>query len=1084
MKKLIAILYVIIAYGSLYPFLFSLEELSASSLIWLNINIPSIGDVLGNLLLFLPLGVAYRLSALKQGLHLSQVDTWLRPFGIVLFFAFILQVLQIGIAERDPNLIDVLFNSIGFALGFIAINFFDRVKVSLENPIAMLPIAIVIVYLLSQLAPFVPSIDFQAFKHSIKPLLVPPSASNILLVLFNTVTWLVMFRLLSFWRPVPLTFFVFGYFGLLVAKVVIYQNSVTWAVIIAPSIGYLIFRLRDWHDDGNQKQLYVLFLASIFFSSLISAGKPIHNAFSMLPFHSYLSGQVYAGVSTILLKVSLFSAAMWLSLELKYSLHRQAYVLAGLVLITECSQIFISGRTFDIGDVVLVGVTFLLVRHIGDLLASMLGNVTEHYRSQTQDRVPKTAISCSKEKNTSVFLTSLLVGGFMLLYMAISLVLLLPSIPYNVRELFENNGSILDVLFFYVFLLCIFGGGYWSASTIKEDCELRVSEFIGTQVKILLIAFIAITLAISEESLQDIIGASVYARDILAMRAESSWLASLLKILSLSMTANFVRYVEYFVRFSAFIGFIYFPLLLTLFWVRKKQAITNKFKVTIVSSGAIVFCYITVFINASTDNLTELIESPIAISTAFISLSILAGLAYLIVSVKGTARLIWFPLIILSSIASSWYTLNYGLEPVIVKYGQTFSAADFLLGPDRENQLSQSELVIRWSVLVLGLIFVTCFACTVSRAALNLKGHFNTAFLPKESSVLYSAAGVFCLYLLYRIFGEPFHIQTISSMLNPPAQEVVKVQLQKLTNLKHAPGVITLDGKPVKDFQTALKTARAFSEINIGRGLYKASGVVTANNVKITAEPGAVIFGSASQGKGAIVAKGNNLIIDGLECHSISVPSNNGVCVRLEGRGLTLNNVYFHHAQGGLLGSPKGGDIVIQNSRFEYMGHGSFFHGVYTMAKTRLLIKNSSFLNNQTGGHEIKSRSYYTEILESVIGSSLTRDSRLIDIPNGGQVRIENSVLVEGAYSENHDLLSWGVEGVSHDEGSIVIRNNIFIADKSYARLIAMKEEPQKLDISDNIIVGGIEGAPKAFNIFFEDRADLGIKPAPFIPNL
>jgi hypothetical protein len=297
-------------------------------------------------------------------------------------------------------------------------------------------------------------------------------------------------------------------------------------------------------------------------------------------------------------------------------------------------------------------------------------------------------------------------------------------------------------------------------------------------------------------------------------------------------------------------------------------------------------------------------------------------------------------------------------------------------------------------------------------------------------------------------------------------------------------GSIYLNGRQMEDLASAMKMAKDSDVIHISSGLYKQAGILMADNVRIIAELGAAVYGATKAGKGALVIKGDNTYIEGLECHSIYVPDNNGVCIRLEGKGITLDNVYFHHAQGGLLGSPKGGDISINNSRFEHLGDGTFYHGIYTLKETRLYINNSYFLNNRNGGHEIKSRSFHTEITNSVIASSQSRDSRLIDVPNGGSLIIKNNVLVEGPFSENHDLLSWGVEGIIHPKERVLIQDNLIISDKKSAQLISFKRKPNSLNILDNIVIGDITALPKEGNIFFDKRSELSILPAPFIPTL
>lgn len=295
------------------------------------------------------------------------------------------------------------------------------------------------------------------------------------------------------------------------------------------------------------------------------------------------------------------------------------------------------------------------------------------------------------------------------------------------------------------------------------------------------------------------------------------------------------------------------------------------------------------------------------------------------------------------------------------------------------------------------------------------------------------------------------------------------------------PGTILLDGKIATSLQQAFRDARDFSIIEISPGHYNEAVTLTAHSVKVLADKGAVIYGKATDQKGAMLIKGDNTYIEGLECHSIAVAHNNGVCVRLEGGGITLNNVYFHHAQGGLLGSPKKGDIIINNSRFEALADSAFFHGIYSLKNTRLFIHNSRFLNTRNGGHEIKTRSSHTEITDSIVGSPTSRDSRLVDVSNGGVLILKNNTFIEGNFSENYDLFSWGVEGLEHSVNSINIRENLIISDRGRANFMSVKSPPASFVVKDNIVIGNISGIT-GDNTHLKDRASVSLPPAPYIP--
>ncbi|NIB43111.1 right-handed parallel beta-helix repeat-containing protein [Pseudomaricurvus alkylphenolicus] len=298
----------------------------------------------------------------------------------------------------------------------------------------------------------------------------------------------------------------------------------------------------------------------------------------------------------------------------------------------------------------------------------------------------------------------------------------------------------------------------------------------------------------------------------------------------------------------------------------------------------------------------------------------------------------------------------------------------------------------------------------------------------------------------------------------------------------HAPGTILVDGVQANSLREAFRGVKDGSLIQIGAGAYNEAAVLKADNVKLIASPGAVIFGKAAKGKAAIVTKGRNIYIDGLECHSVKVADRNGACIRMEKGSLSLNRVYFHHAQSGVLQTPGAGELVVENSRFENLGDNPYAHAIYSSG-SKLIVRNSVFLNQRGGGHEIKSRSKYTEITGSVIAASIGDDSRLVDIPNGGDVIMRDNVFVEGVASQNADLFSWSVEKSKYT-GDVIIENNIIVSDKPVANLLSTGDEPELTRIENNVVVGNIWGIDDDYNTVFESREQAGLEVAPNVPRL
>jgi len=301
------------------------------------------------------------------------------------------------------------------------------------------------------------------------------------------------------------------------------------------------------------------------------------------------------------------------------------------------------------------------------------------------------------------------------------------------------------------------------------------------------------------------------------------------------------------------------------------------------------------------------------------------------------------------------------------------------------------------------------------------------------------------------------------------------------------PGVneIWLDGVPVASLQLALKNAKDNSVVMLGAGDYEQAAEVKNNNITIEGTNGSRIHTATIKGKAAIVVKGNNTIIKNIECYNIQVRHKNGACVRMQGHNLTLDNVYFHDSQQGLLTSSKPGDIYILNSRFERLGKSGRAHGIY-VGGGRLFIKGSSFLSSKDQGHEIKSRASETHIEKSTIASLDGNDSRLIDIPNGGVLVIKDSVLEQGPKSLNWNLIGYGHEKYKYPENSITLLGNIFLLEREQGNMVLdVKHDKAKLNISQNGFIGRLNKADfDKSNFYFDDRSSAGLAPYPSLPDL
>lgn len=296
------------------------------------------------------------------------------------------------------------------------------------------------------------------------------------------------------------------------------------------------------------------------------------------------------------------------------------------------------------------------------------------------------------------------------------------------------------------------------------------------------------------------------------------------------------------------------------------------------------------------------------------------------------------------------------------------------------------------------------------------------------------------------------------------------------------PQGIWLNGQVVPDLASAQAQLKNGDLLQIGPGIYQQSLLISADDVTIEGMGHVIFEKAAADNKGLFVLRGQRTTLKNIECRGIQVSDGNGACVRFEGKDLTLEHVYFHSSQTGLLEtSANAGSIVIKNSRFAQLGFAGQAHGIY-LNSADLLFQHSLMLAAKDAGHGIKSRGASTQISSSILATLGSDDSRLVDIANGGFLQITDSILQEGPNSQNFQLIGFGLEQLKHPSSQLVLQRNLVIIDRdSAAQLVKTVNNSVQTEINSNVFVGPLlQDAPD--NISFADRSDAGIAPAPALP--
>lgn len=180
-RWLTLLLLALIAHGSIYPWHFvepasvadAFVALMAQRQWWSNRS-----DVIENVVLFVPLGALWAWS--RGRLRDTAARDWVPMVVGSIGFSYLLQVIQIWLPDRDAQLSDVLWNTVGQALG-VALGFVLRAPLGALSAVRGLPPAapvMLVLWVALEAFPFVPTLDWQHVKDAIKPLLLNPAWST------------------------------------------------------------------------------------------------------------------------------------------------------------------------------------------------------------------------------------------------------------------------------------------------------------------------------------------------------------------------------------------------------------------------------------------------------------------------------------------------------------------------------------------------------------------------------------------------------------------------------------------------------------------------------------------------------------------------------------------------------------------------------------------------------------------------------------------------------------------------------------------------------------------------------------------
>ncbi|MBA3663630.1 MAG: T9SS type A sorting domain-containing protein [Bacteroidetes bacterium] len=211
----------------------------------------------------------------------------------------------------------------------------------------------------------------------------------------------------------------------------------------------------------------------------------------------------------------------------------------------------------------------------------------------------------------------------------------------------------------------------------------------------------------------------------------------------------------------------------------------------------------------------------------------------------------------------------------------------------------------------------------------------------------------------------------------------------------------------------------------IGLGTGSNRSIMKWNGGDIANGKGIWVFGNPAT-TGSITV--DNVVFEGARISDAN--GANGAGIRYQAKDLTIRNCLFNSCQNGILegGSYSGSVISIINSEFnnngyEFIGNANsgYEHSIYISSQTdSLLVRNCYFHDPRGEGNIIKTRAQKSYILYNYIDEANGQGSWEINIAQGGLNVIIGNVIIQGANSINHGM-------ISYDAASNPIENFYFI---------------------------------------------------------
>ncbi|SCY17669.1 VanZ like family protein [Nitrosospira sp. Nl5] len=353
--RVLSVIAILIAYGSLYPGDFATPGAGATKEFLTDWRLfTSRGDLLGNLALFFPLGIVGILFASPSPSVTIRV-AWL--LLLALAFSFVLQLAQVWLPSRSPALADVMWNMAGMMLGMATAHLIGKRtsgRVRAFDSASLAAQSILVLWLLTELLPLVPTLDWQKFKDALKPLFLDYTLSFPTAMMHATGVIIAGSAFVAL-RQRPGWWLLGAVVLVMAGKLAIVNLTLNASILTGVLTGYIGFLVML--PLGNTKifaSAFWLLFAAWSITAIMPFSPVSGGAFNGIPFQTMLQGSMETGVRGLVQSLFIYTALLWLAQKTGMGIGNAMVGLTIWTCLIELVQMGLLGRTADVTEPILL----------------------------------------------------------------------------------------------------------------------------------------------------------------------------------------------------------------------------------------------------------------------------------------------------------------------------------------------------------------------------------------------------------------------------------------------------------------------------------------------------------------------------------------------------------------------------------------------------------------------------------------------------------------------------------------------------------------------------------------------------------